>query len=417
LKFVDPPSITPTPTPSIGATIDPCLIVTDENGNELMYENGVLVAFDNDLYQYNCPTPTPTPTPTQTITPSVTNTVTPTPTSTPVSTPDVTNTPTMTSSPSVALAGVNAGTYYIYGPEGGSITAPTSNGNLLFDNNGFISFSPDNVQVLLMHPTDLNGINYLSTYTNLKISGGTISFTQNGVTSSYYLTGNAVWSATSTVVEIYQHAPGSILQQYQTAGVSFNTTNPITITINVGALNPNSGSTPTPTPDVTSTPSVTPTMTITPTTSLVSATPTPTPTPTLGYRGPGWNFYYSSEGTLNVGPPVANGNAIFINSSNQEVFDPNFSNGTQRLFFDNKDNNGTDYSTQFSNLQTNGGTITVTQGSNSAKFYASGSGIFQYVPPSGPNNGYLFINSGNGVTQTQTCSKFNGTDPITLTFS
>ena len=172
--------------------------------------------------------------------------------------------------------------------------------------------------------------------------------------------------------------------------------------------------TPTPTPTLTSTP----TATTTPTPTSTS-TPTPTPTSTSGGVSSGsYYFYYSTEGILNVGPPLTNGNAIFRNlTNNTQVFDPNFSSGTGELYFCTKDSNGTSYNTQFSNLQTSGGTITIRQGSNSATFTAATGGQFAYNPGGGGGNGFLLIRSGQIITQTQTCSKFNATDPISLTFS
>jgi hypothetical protein len=147
--------------------------------------------------------------------------------------------------------------------------------------------------------------------------------------------------------------------------------------------------------------------------------PTPTPTPSTGANaGQGsWYFYYSTEGALTAGPPTGNGNAIFRNlTSNTQVFEPNFSNGTGELYFCTKDSSGTSFNTQFNNLQTTGGTITITQGSNSAIFTSPTGNNFVYNPGGGGQNGFLMIRSSQNITQTQTCSKFNGTDPISITF-
>jgi hypothetical protein len=175
--------------------------------------------------------------------------------------------------------------------------------------------------------------------------------------------------------------------------------------------------TPTPTPTQSITPSITPSS-VTPTPSHTNTTPTPTPTSTPSISSPGyWYFYYSNEGPLSVSNPIGNSNAIFLTNSFHQVFDPNFINGTKQIYFDVKDSNGNDYSTEFLHLLLKGGTLTVTQGSNSAIFYASSGAEFNFNPSSGGINGYLYIDSANGVVQTQTCSKFNARDPITLTFS
>jgi hypothetical protein len=146
--------------------------------------------------------------------------------------------------------------------------------------------------------------------------------------------------------------------------------------------------------------------------------PTPTPTATSSGGGMGsWYFYYT-EGPLMAGPPTGNGNAIFRNLTDAtQVFEPNFSNGTGELYFCTKDSSGTSFNTQFSNLQTYGGTITITQGSNSAIFTSPTGNNFVYNPGGGGTNGFLMIRSSQNITQTQTCSKFNGTDPISLSFS
>jgi len=153
-------------------------------------------------------------------------------------------------------------------------------------------------------------------------------------------------------------------------------------------------------------------------TGLGGPTPTPTPTATSSGGGMGsWYFYYT-EGPLTVGAPTGNGNAIFRNLTDAtQVFEPNFSNGTGELYFCTKDSSGTSFNTQFSNLQTNGGTLTITQGSNSAIFTSPTGNNFVYNPGGGGANGFLMIRSSQNITQTQTCSKFNGIDPISLSFS
>ena len=129
----------------------------------------------------------------------------------------------------------------------------------------------------------------------------------------------------------------------------------------------------TPTPEPTTTPTNTETVTSTPTpeptttptnTETITSTPTPepttTPTPTNAVSG--W-FFYSAEGAV-LGPPSSNGNTIFIISGGTSTYNPTYAGTAMTLFFNNNDNAGTSYATQFQDLDTTGGTITMTQGVN-----------------------------------------------------
>jgi hypothetical protein len=118
--------------------------------------------------------------------------------------------------------------------------------------------------------------------------------------------------------------------------------------------------TPTPTPSVTNTqtPSATPTLTPTPTATSV----TPTPTPTSGGTS-GWLFY--SPENESPGPPSNNGNTVFI-LNGLTTYNPNYIGGSFSMYFNNNDSAGTSYASQFSGLDTTGGTITISQGSSVA---------------------------------------------------
>jgi hypothetical protein len=138
---------------------------------------------------------------------------------------------------------------------------------------------------------------------------------------------------------------------------------------------PTNTPTETPTNTPTNTPTETPTNTPTPT-----ETPTPTPTPASGETGDGW-FFYTPEGPI-AGPPAANGNTLFIGSA-LSTFNPNYTGGTFELFFNNNTSSGTSYSSQFLGLDTTGGTMTISQGSNTVIYsgtpanYTSGANWIQ----------------------------------------
>jgi hypothetical protein len=105
--------------------------------------------------------------------------------------------------------------------------------------------------------------------------------------------------------------------------------------------------TPTPTPSVTNT---------------QTPSATPTPTPTSGGTS-GWLFY--SPENESPGPPSNNGNTVFI-LNGLTTYNPNYIGGSFSMYFNNNDSAGTSYSSQFSGLDTTGGTITISQGSSVA---------------------------------------------------
>ena len=133
----------------------------------------------------------------------------------------------------------------------------------------------------------------------------------------------------------------------------------------------------TPTPSVTNTqtptgtaavtPTVTPTNTQTPTrtaavTPTVTTTGTPTPTPT---PGGGWFFLFANGATVTRAPNNS-GETAFYNGLGKAVYNPNYTGGTLNLSFNNINTAGTSYASQFSTLDTAGGTITINQGSSTA---------------------------------------------------
>lgn len=111
-------------------------------------------------------------------------------------------------------------------------------------------------------------------------------------------------------------------------------------------------------------PSPTPTSTTTPT-----VTPTNTPTPTLVIGG--W-FFYSPNNSPVASPPSNNGDTTFIYGG-IGVYNPNYTGGTFNLYFNNNNSAGTSYASQFSGLDTTGGTITISQGSSVAIYSGTSS--------------------------------------------
>ena len=137
--------------------------------------------------------------------------------------------------------------------------------------------------------------------------------------------------------------------------------------------------------------------------------PTPTPTPSTGAVGSGWNFYETS-GTVITNPPQSNGEIlIYGGGPPTSTYNPNNGGGGSYILFYKKDSAGTDYTTQFTNLQTNGGTINITQNGNTAT-YVGGSGVFFLDP-----GGFLIIPT--AVQTVTVASPFTYADTITITIS
>jgi hypothetical protein len=138
--------------------------------------------------------------------------------------------------------------------------------------------------------------------------------------------------------------------------------------------------------------------------------PTPTPTPSTGAVGAGWNFYETAGNVLTV-PPLSNGQALFYSGAPPlSTYNPNNVGVNANLMFYKNDSAGNSYLTQFQNLVTNGGTISVTQNGHTAT-YTGTPGAFNYDS----GGGFLIFSA--GIQDTTVASPFTYGDTITLSFS
>jgi hypothetical protein len=282
---------------------------------------------------------TPTPTTTSTPTPSVTNTQTSsvTPTQTPTNTETPTQTPTVTQ------------LYYYY--------------NLLNCNlaNNSVGRSTE----------PLTGVTY-----NVDVN---LCYTIVGIDlGPLYDYDLDVATSVTDCSDVLCGLPTPTL----TPTTSITPTNSVTPTNTVTttpSVTPTTSVTPTVTPSITPTnsPSVTPTNTTTPTETPTN-TPTPTPTPTTAPSG-GWFFYSPDNQPVPVGP-TNNGDTTFTSGTAPAIgtYNPNYTGGTFNLYFNNNNSVGTSYLSQFSGLNTTGGTITISQGSSTAIYSGTSS---QYDMP------------------------------------
>ena len=244
------------------------------------------------------------------------------------------------------------------------------------------------------HPTPISGVtaylgflgtknmtNPLSEATFVELTNS--SFNQNFTTgneASIWLTTNGYWNSwvlvTPTPTPTNNETPTPTVTETSTPTPEPTTTptntptpEPTTTPTNTPTPEPTTTPTNTPTPEPTTTPTNTETPTETPTntptpepTTTPTNTETPTPTTTPTNTVSGW-FFYGSEGIV-LGPPSSNGNTVFIISGGTSTYNPNYTGTSMTLFFNNNDNAGASYATQFQGLDTTGGTITMTQGVN-----------------------------------------------------
>ena len=218
------------------------------------------------------------------------------------------------------------------------------------------------------HPTPISGLTsyigflgtknmtnpfFESTFLDLVNTKFNQNFT-SGNDASIWLTTNGYWNSwvlvTPTPTPTNNETPTPTVTETSTP-----TPEPTTTPTNTETPTETPTNTPTPEPTTTPTNTETPTPTTTPTNT---ETPTPTPTNTVS----GW-FFYGSEGIV-LGPPSSNGNTVFIISGGTSTYNPNYTGTSMTLFFNNNDNAGASYATQFQGLDTTGGTITMTQGVN-----------------------------------------------------
>ena len=386
-------------------------------------------------YGEGAPPPTPTPTPTITITPTPTSTnatlgTTPTPTSTvtstPTNTPTSTKTSTPTPTPSVTPTNTSTPTPSVT-PTSSSIEptpTPTPTASGTATPTGFITISEvgSNVVMTASGTIDLTGLTLVTSnagpYGGGGLGGGSATFLM-GTTNVYFNEYSGFTSVPSNF-GTSGGGLGSTSSSGDVFGIITQGAPPYLLVVPTG---------------FTSGGQISSTQTFTGQTfsslGLVAGTytytwgsgqslsvvvggvvPTPTPTPSTGSNVSAW-YFYSDEGTLNVGPPNSPGNAIFTTAGGgTETFNPNRSSGTSQLYFNRYDSNGTDYGTQFNNLMTSGGSISITQNGQTATYATATPYQFQYNSAS---NGFLMIPPVVSQTAT-TSSTFVYGDPISLTF-
>lgn len=133
--------------------------------------------------------------------------------------------------------------------------------------------------------------------------------------------------------------------------------------------------------------------------------------PSSPSSGVGEWFFYSTSGTLDVGPPVDAGNFIItqgVGGSNLETYDPNFDGSTQSMIHLNiNDSANNSFLTEFNNLAQNGGTVSLTQNGQTATYSSPQPGVFF-------TNNNLFLSFPTNIQTTSTEGPFTYGDPISV---
>ena len=137
-------------------------------------------------------------------------------------------------------------------------------------------------------------------------------------------------------------------------------------------------------------------------------------TGSTGATGSGWLFY-APEGPLVDPPPTSDGQAVFTDNTGggtDVTYNPNKSGGVDYLNFNLQDTDGVDYTAQFTSLQNSGGTVSVSQGSNTATYVLTAGMAFIQNP-----QGFVVINAAAATQTVNASSPFVSGTPITIAFS
>jgi outer membrane biosynthesis protein TonB len=415
------PTVTITPTSTTSPTPTPSLTPTNTPTQTLTPTNTPTISQTPSMTPSETPTSTPTETPTNTPTP--TNTVTPTNTETPTPTPTLTyyyyyllNCNLVDNKYGRSITPLVGGTFNIGGNACYSIIGQ--------DFGPYYDYDLD-VATLVTDCTDVSCDGPTPTPTNTETPTPTPTETPtntptptNTETPTPTVTETPTQTPTPTNTETPTNTPTPTNTETPTSTPTETPTNTPT---------PTTSETPTqtPTPTVTETPTETPTNTPTPTnTETPTQTPTMTPTPTSPMVIANDWFLIGDEG-LYSGPGSGatfnnNGNVFFTyNAAGPNLtvtYNPNFdSNQFVALRFNAKNSVGTNYLPLFQSIKDNGGTLSITQNGDTAR-YSLAAG-FNYVYFQEPDLYGFIISETGGVTQTQNSNNpFVLGDPITITF-
>lgn len=146
-----------------------------------------------------------------------------------------------------------------------------------------------------------------------------------------------------------------------------------------------------------------------------SSTPTPTPTSSINLGN--W-FLFLNEGLYSqVGTEAySSGNIFFTTGLTQNLYvtnNPNFTDYTSVIRINTKNSSGVNYKTTFENIQSNGGTVSITQNGNTVKFVLPANLSYVYDLPN--FGGYSQFTLDTNLSQIEnSANSFVSGDPITI---
>ena len=135
-----------------------------------------------------------------------------------------------------------------------------------------------------------------------------------------------------------------------------------------------------------------------------------------GATGAGWEFYYAEGAVGGTPPPINSGDIIFLyNTAGTITYNPNYSGtGGFQILINEKQSDESSSLSAFNTLDTSGGTIAISQGSNTA-IYSGGAGVY-FVQNFGPSSA-LVINAQAATLVQAASAPFTSGTPITVVIS
>ena len=135
-----------------------------------------------------------------------------------------------------------------------------------------------------------------------------------------------------------------------------------------------------------------------------------------GATGSGWQFYYNEGAIGGTPPPLNNGEIIFFYNTAQTItYNPNYSGiGSFQILINENQSDGSSSLSAFNTLVSSGGTVALSQGSNTA-IYSGGVGVY-FVQNFGGSNA-LIINAQAATLVQPASTTFTSGTPITLSIS
>ena len=154
---------------------------------------------------------------------------------------------------------------------------------------------------------------------------------------------------------------------------------------------------------------------------IIGVAPVTTTTTTSSGGTGQWEFYYSTEGPLTAPAPSGDGNIIFVSNNfvdgPQQTFNPNYSGGQLSIYINVNDSSSNNYTTQFTEMDLSGGTLTLTQNGNTA-IYTSTDLDYYMGPGITPPYEWLELRIQDfDIQTTQSPQSFIYGQPITVTIS